>query len=245
MPRHSTRRLENKTRFDKQNRTISWHVALHFHGTDNTVYHLSELCPSGETIRHFLNKFYEENSFKLFMPGQILSRFNGDFQKLSANEDANLNVLFEVRDFRVRKRYHARLGIDSTLEECLLRKTVVEYPVFILALNEDLGGFTLVSEPVKQKEAKKDEEREDGELDDDETAEEGEINDEDDENVGGEMSMLELGNENEEDFDIDDDGEDEDDGEAKKLKIEQLFDIDFSENNADNDFESGVKIEKF
>jgi hypothetical protein len=112
MPRHSTKRLANRTRYDNVTKIISWHIDFKFF--DSKIYTLSELCSSKDSIECILNKFYKEHEFSLFLSGQPLHEY-----KLSFEIGGNLNVLYEIRNFTLKCKYYLKFDLNRSLEESL------------------------------------------------------------------------------------------------------------------------------
>jgi hypothetical protein len=168
MPRHSTKRLANRTRFDKETKTINWHVELKFYTEPNRFekFNVNDLCASNDTIKDVMEKFFTENQYKLFIHGQLLCKFSD----LLKNFGPDLNILFEVYDYRTKQKYYLKLGLNETLSTCLYKKSVIEYPTLIVVPNEYLNVFKLKNEMAN---------KEEGECDDDDNAEDDNQQDDD------------------------------------------------------------------
>jgi hypothetical protein len=164
MPRHSTKRLANRTRYDNVTKIISWHIDFKFF---DIVYTLNELCSSKESVGNILSKFYKEHEFTLFLIGQPLHEYQSGFE----NDD--LNVLYEIRNFTLKCKYFIKFDLKRSLEECFHRKTIIEYPVLNIVLNNDVSKFNVKNEEEIIQEMKnihigENYEKEEGECDEDE-----------------------------------------------------------------------------
>jgi hypothetical protein len=67
------------------------------------------------------------------------------FEKEDLSE---LNVLMEVIDFDLKKKYYLKLNIDQKMEECLANRTLIEYPTFYLVKTSNLNEYPI--EDVEQ-----------------------------------------------------------------------------------------------
>lgn len=155
MPKHSTKRTANKTRFDKNTKIINWFVELSFfvsNGDELTLktYQIDDLCSSNERLNEILNRFYISNQYTLFLDDQSLNRYRNSFEILKNNAKSDENnepiVLFEIRNFLLKKRFFIKFDLNKTLNENLTHKTIVEYPTLIVVLKNDLSKFDVKSE---------------------------------------------------------------------------------------------------
>jgi hypothetical protein len=156
MPRHSTKRLANRTRFDKETKLIHWHVDIKFFASPkkSEQFTVNGLCSSDDLIKSIIQKFYKENQQVLFLRGQVLYNFDGALMSLGPE----LNVLLEVFDYKSKRKYHSKLDLNKTLANTLHKKSVIEYPTLIIVLNENLNEFNIKNDLSC---------REEGELGDD------------------------------------------------------------------------------
>jgi hypothetical protein len=233
MPRHSTKRLANRTRFDKMTKIISWHVELRF--ALGQVYSLNDLCSSKMKLSEVLCNFYKENEFNLFLDDQPLHGLQVEFKKLTEGEESGLNILYEMRNFTLKCKYYLKFNLDRMLEENLFKKTVIEYPVFHVVLSKDLEKFNIKKEEEIVKEVQS------YQCVDDKTKivekclekEEGECEENDDDDDDDEEN-------------VDDDESYEDGGDAKKPKfLNDNFETEIEFDQLKNSFsEAGICFEK-
>ena len=223
MPRHSTKRLANRTRFDNVTKIINWHVDLRF-GLDK-VYTVNELCSSKESLKSILCRFYKDNQFTLFLSGQPLHEYQ------SAFDNVLLNVLYEVRNFTLKCKYYLKFDLNRSLEENLYRKTVIEYPSLNVVLDNDLEKFVVKSEEEILEEVRKVNNSGNSRIEiKKEDKEEGECDDDDDDESKAKRDK--PTNSDEEEDDDDDDDDDDFDLDAEFEKLEKGFS------------EAGIKFEK-
>jgi hypothetical protein len=202
MPKNSTKRQNNKTRFDKTDRSILWHLEFDINGN---LFTFDELVKPDITLNEVLMKFYEKNEFKLV-------QLDESFRKLN-----DLNLLFEIRDFKLKEKYFIKFDLNLSLNENLNRKHIIEYPILKIVPNNKICLYKLREDNINKKDNVNNDELEDGELEDGEEEQENEdyINeiDQNDENIF-----------------------------TKKVKLDDFEAI--LNNPMYNSFESGVKIEK-
>ena len=192
MPRHSTKRAANRTRYDNVTKLISWHVDFKF---VDKIYTLGELCSSKESVRNILGKFYKEHEFSLFLIGQPLHEYQSGF------ENVDLNVLYEIRNFTLKCKYFIKFDLNRSLEDCLYRKTIIEYPVLNIVLNDHVSKFNVKNEEeiiqdMKNVHIGENYEKEEGECEEDEeggnTSKKKKIEEDDDDDEDGDINIEEL-----------------------------------------------------
>jgi hypothetical protein len=222
----------------------------------------SQLFSCQDTLRSMLSKFYKTYKSELFAnvnSTAIFNQSNGDSnQKSLKNEDqtwryiclyktfnnplehedlGELNVLMEVIDFDLKKKYYLKLDVDKKMEECLANRTLIEYPTFYLVKTSNLSEYPIEdptrtshvtstqpdevnlcdskpttssnsSDGTNKLKREKDEEMEDGECDDDDDEDES-----DNENYIDDFDYVEKRNRHDELFNTSE--------HIKKLKVDE------------------------
>lgn len=166
MPAQSTRHLNNKTRFNRATNVVSWSIEFAFHLESNSsknkryfrvdskkiLFSMNESVKN--TISNFYSKFkndlfdktkfkYENNEQKL----KELYEFCDQFKNLFEKEDfKDLNVLFQIEDFKLRKKYFIKFDWEKSLVECLKNRSLIEYPTLYLVKNENLNEYEIIEE---------------------------------------------------------------------------------------------------
>ena len=169
MPPLSTRHANNKTRFNRAASLVSWSMEFVFHldktqieassSLKNSLFRFhSKAClfSSNETIANILKQLYTK--FKNVLFENIYE--NEDTQSMTSicliktfaayfqNENFNgLNVLFEMSDFYLKKKYFLKFDVNSKLDECLRNKTLIEYPTLYLVTNNNLSQYLIKDQP--------------------------------------------------------------------------------------------------
>ncbi|CAF0847562.1 unnamed protein product [Brachionus calyciflorus] len=251
MPPQSTRHSSNKTRFNRVKNMVSWSLELIFHlssdeldksqkyfaiDTKKTLFSSKETLKS--CMKYFYAKFkndlfdksnlkYEKNEIKLKKLNLLNEQFKDMFESDSLND---LNILYEIRDFKEKKRYFLKINLDSSLEDCLKNQTMIEYPSLYLVHSNNLCEYEIIENSVNI--LKNNEEEDQKEINNDKSKEEenGEEREEDDEE--GEIEA----------FDQSESESDHEENLPKKIKLD-------SSNNKipidqNNDRYDGTKIDE-
>lgn len=206
MPKNSTKRLNNKTRFDKLNKTISWYLEFDINNSGNII-SFDELVDPELTLNDVLNKFYNKNELKLIQIDESFKNYNNN---------NNFNLLFEIRDFKLKEKYFIKFDLNKSLNDNLNKKHLIEYPILKLVSDDKIHLYKLKQDKNTTSANTTSNDLEEGELEEEEEEENDDGNNDYDQN---------------------------DDHLAKRLKLD---DFEAILNNPNyNSFESGVRIERF
>lgn len=204
MPPQSSRHLNNKTRFNRSANLVSWSIEFVFHldsddlkDRTNKYFRFDTkrvLFCSKESLKSTLLNFYKKFKADLFDKGQNkylkedeikLKKLNCLYEQfgglLESEDFRDLNVLYEVQDLRLKKKFYLNFDLEKSLEECLNGRSMIEYPSLFLVRTKSLQEYEIVNrvekevdEPNDEKESPDLEENDDGDKD------EGELDDESD-----------------------------------------------------------------
>ena len=114
----------------------------------------SVLYSSKETLQSILVQFYKDFKFDLFENikakeenvRMLYETFNQTLYKENFND---LNVLFEVVNADLKKKYYFKFELDQTLESQLLEKSFIEYPTLYIVKTNKLNKYDIKNLPVK------------------------------------------------------------------------------------------------
>lgn len=156
MPAQSTRRLNNKTRFNKTTGLVSWSVEFILfvdRVEGNNVYFKqdskSTLFSDKDPLDKLINKFFTH--YKLEIMNDEKNKKVSSAYRLATLDESNsiaeqVHVLFQVTDLSRQTKYFVEFDKSKTLEECLKHRTIIEYPSLYLIRDEDLSNFKIEKE---------------------------------------------------------------------------------------------------
>lgn len=158
MPLQSSRHLNNKTKFTRATKMISWSMNLIFHDLNELIdiHTKNTLFSSQETLRSNLIQFYQKYKTDLFNSSTTTSKiidknpmflYNYFNQSFEANLD-DLNVLFRIDDYEKKQKYFIKLNLEDNLEQLLKDKTIIEYPTIYIVKKECLNQY-LIQQEIK------------------------------------------------------------------------------------------------
>lgn len=156
MPAQSTRHLNNKTKFTRATRMVSWSTELLFdakHLNKPINLHTKHiLFSSQDSLRNVLGNFYDKYKHDLFDAGspnklvsnqiELYNSFNDTFE----SKLKDLNVLFRIDDYERQEKYFIQFNLDDKLEDLLKDKTIIEYPTLYLVKSECLDKYVIKKE---------------------------------------------------------------------------------------------------
>jgi hypothetical protein len=201
MPTKSTRHTSNKTRFNRAANLVSWSMEFVFH-LDKTQIEASSslknslfrfhtknvLFSSSETIKNILKQMhakfknvlfeniYENDHTQSISSVCLIKTFASYLQNENFND---LHVLFEMCDFKLKKKYFVKFNLDTKLDECLRNKTLIEYPTLYLVTTNNLSQYFIQDQTDQnEKELNKQNEEENDEARMEGDTENGDDNDE-------------------------------------------------------------------
>lgn len=164
MPAQSTRHLNNKTKFTRITRMVSWPLEFIFHENDSKnsikIHTKNVLFSSQEPLRNVLFTFYDKYKEELFNscsvkctlveknPMSLYASFGSFFE--NRNFDG-LYVLFRIDDLEKKQKYFMKFNLDENLEILLRDKTIIEYPTLYVVKKDNLKDFLIKTEEKDEK----------------------------------------------------------------------------------------------
>jgi hypothetical protein len=201
MPAQSTRHLNNRTRFNRHSSMVSWSLEFVFHldgsGNQRELFKFDTkayIFSAKESVKSVVLQFYRKFKPTLFERERLTKKSEfllctqyGDLLEKETALDDQLDVLYEVLDYKKSKRYFIKFNTQQSLEENLRNKTIIEYPTLHVIRSENLKDYLVRTEEEEKEEEGEKEEEEEDDQDVDNLKSSADLKQSDDENEEGEL----------------------------------------------------------
>ena len=142
LPNGMSKRKNNSSYYDSKRDVMEWRIEWHFPSAQVPVDMSERHATETQSLRSLLEPYLVGNADNAVIMSQLLKYTEAGFEGIS--------ILMRREFVKSKTAVYYKLDIDKSIAENLQRKAVVEYPVFLVVLNENLNTYETTHDSIQE-----------------------------------------------------------------------------------------------